>query len=498
MPARRAMVGLLAVVALVAAARADAPRSAAIGFDHIVHARDVDVAGQPAIACTHCHAVGRSGQLVGKPGHDGCFVGCHGGPPARPRAGETIAVAPDRVRVCTACHAEKDLRAPFAGVLRVPYPPYTSEQDFNVAFGHKKHAPVDCVTCHTKHRAEPHARCACHLVESKTLGPVARCELCHTPAMGKPQPPELAVLRDTVEVTFAHDAHAVRGGRGRECATCHAAIRTTDGPELPRPTVTDCATAGCHDGRVAFATTTACTRCHATAPERFTVTRPSGRFVHAGGHAGTLDQPCTSCHPIVGGEVTRAGHAACASCHAADFGARRPTICGACHVATEPWRKLLADAPPPPSTEFGAELDHTRHAQPCASCHALRTASAELRPPRGHAACSRAGCHAVANGPAPHLGECTSCHRLGLVDARRASRAKDPWSTRGAFEHSAHVRDGSGAELACAACHATLTGDVVALPAPAKATCAPCHDGAHAFSLTGTGCTRCHATGAKP
>src|SRR5690606_35883185 len=123
----------------------------------------------------------------------------------------------------------------------------------------------------------------------------------------------------------------------------------------------------------AFGITTACTTCHARAPTgRFEVARPTTRFSHAT-HDATL-RPCAACHPLSkAGEVLVAGHAACTACHADDFGKRAPTICGACHNATEPWRALVADRAPPGRTEFGATLDHATHVRDCATCHSLRT-----------------------------------------------------------------------------------------------------------------------------
>ena len=299
------------------------------------------------------------------------------------------------------------------------------------------------------------------------------------------------MVQDSVTSAFSHTRHATRGANGRECTTCHAAIRDTDESELPRPKVDACAS--CHDGKVAFSTITTCVRCHDRDPGKFTVERPDAQFTHAGAHARLVkDQPCASCHLLArSGEVAIAGHAACASCHAADFGARSPKICGACHGATEPWRHLLADRPLPDATESGATLDHAKHDQPCEHCHQLRTKTTQLRTPRGHAACTGNACHAVGGGPAPLLAECTSCHAFGRAAARIAKRATDPWSVREAFDHAAHAAP-------CTSCHVELRGaDVVALPTPTKASCAPCHDGKRAFKLTGTTCTRCHL-GATP
>jgi c(7)-type cytochrome triheme protein len=314
------------------------------------------------------------------------------------------------------------------------------------------------------------------------------CARCHPPATGKPQPPELSVVKDSVTATFSHARHAARSAAGKDCTTCHAAIRATDDSELPRPTVRECAP--CHDGKTAFATTVACTRCHDRVAAPFAVSRPAARFEHAGPHAEVVGKtPCATCHPIVGGEVRVAGHAPCAGCHAHadDFGAREPKICGACHNATEPWRHLVADRAPPERSELGAALDHGKHLGACDRCHQLRTEGM----PHGHVAC---GCHTSAGGPAPRLTACDGCHQLGLAAARLRARADDPWSVRTAFDHAAHSAS------ACSACHTDLGkgADLVAMPVPAKSTCAPCHDGQRAFKLTGTGCTRCHVGKAAP
>jgi c(7)-type cytochrome triheme protein len=455
------------------------------------------VNGGDSLACAHCHLMTK-GRLVRRPDHATCFGACHGAAPVAPRVGVIPSLEPDRLKVCTACHAEAGLVAPFRGGLAVPYPPYAIDRDFNLAIGHKQHAQTACSACHAPPEtrsppAAPHTRCiGCH---DGSHGPsMERCGGCHPQASGSPQPPELAALNDTVTTTFSHRRHAARSARGRECTSCHAAIRTTNDSELPRPHVRDCAAAGCHDGRVAFATTAACTRCHISEPPRFKVARPTARFTHGGPHAAAVrDAACGSCHPIADGEVIRAGHAACERCHTDDFGAREPKICGACHNGTEPWRALIADRAPPERTELGASLAHSKHAGKCTACHSLRTAGAELRPPRGHGACTPAGCHAVTGGPAPQLAACTGCHRIGLARERERARADAPWSVRSAFQHAPHRLGRDGKELACNACHVDLgASDVRALATPPKATCAPCHDGGAAFKLTGTTCGRCH------
>jgi c(7)-type cytochrome triheme protein len=489
----------LAILVLLAATAHSEPRVTAVGFDHLFHDQQIVVNGGEALACARCHVLAK-GMLVGRPDHATCFGACHGKPPVAPRVGTKLALDADREKLCTACHAEAALVAPFSGRIAVPYPPYKIDPDFNLEISHKQHAKSTCLDCHIApdtHAAKPaaHARCvACH--DGTRAPAMDQCAGCHPKASGKPQPPELRPVIDSVATAFSHGKHAARAARGRECTTCHAAIAATDDTELPRPTTATCA--ACHDGKAAFATTEACNRCHPTEPEAFKVARPQKPFTHGGHHAAVVhDAPCGSCHPIVGNQVVVAGHAACARCHADDFGQRKPEICGACHNATEPWRPLTADREPAQRTELGVSLDHKKHAAACASCHSLRTETQQLRPPRGHVACATAGCHAVHGGPAPQLTACTGCHQLGLAAAREQARLAAPWSVRATFDHSAHALDRDGKPLACTACHVDLTAPgVMTLATPPKLTCAPCHDGAVAFKLTGITCKRCHPGGA--
>jgi predicted CXXCH cytochrome family protein len=464
-----------------------------LGFDHLVHDRKLDVKTGEKLACARCHTE-KQGRLTGKPGHAGCFTGCHlPAPIAKPGK---LAFG-DRAPICTSCHVE-DSKAVF-------YPPYTADPDFNISFGHKQHAGVVCTVCHdlgaTKVKRTPHDRCrGCHDgSKAEGKGPaMAACSGCHPQAIGKPEPPALATVKNTVTSVFSHVKHATRGPLGKDCGTCHGAIRATDDTQLPRPTAKNCGVGACHDGKVAFPTTASCTRCHDRAPARFDVARPQIRFTHAGVHEETVKtSPCGSCHPLdARGEVFVGGHAPCVKCHENDFGAREPKICGACHNATEPWRPLAPDREPPERTEFGATLDHAKHQAACTDCHVLRTPASQLRTPRGHRACTGDGCHAPAKGPAPRIESCSGCHRLGIATAREAARAKAPWSVRATFEHARHATGTDGKALACTTCHTELGGaNVVELATPRKATCTACHDaGKPAFKLTGTNCSRCHTS----
>ncbi|HTM21454.1 MAG TPA: cytochrome c3 family protein, partial [Kofleriaceae bacterium] len=281
--------------------------------------------------------------------------------------------------------------------------------------------------------------------------------------------------------------------------TCHrnAAEATTE--EVPSPTTATCAAAGCHDGAATFSTTTAdCRRCH-QAPARQTVGLGSARvrYSHAAHDGRGAPADCVACHGGGGDAPAARDHRPCsdAGCHRDEFASAHPVICGACHVGIEPWRPLHRDPLPPPETEFGAVFSHRRHlggerppvTAACASCHAAASAERDMRPPRDHLACTAAGCHA-AGGVAPAAGDCAGCHRRDLIAQRRADRLAHRWSVRARFRHRPH-RD-----AACTACHTgLLDSDMLAdVPAPAKATCVPCHDGGKAFKLTGHGCARCH------
>ena len=498
------------IIAILVGARLVAAQPATIpaGFDHVIHNRDVLVSGAESIACTSCHVV-RAGLLVGRPDHKGCFGACHGAPPSTPSKAAKLEISPERMKICSNCHAEAVLLAPFTKAP-VTYPPYTPT-DFALEAPHKRHAAITCSQCHNRlaagigsrplhvgHAAGiPHRRClSCHDGSGAPgRGPaMTACVGCHTPGSGSPRPPAFAAPINTVSATFAHDKHARRGAAAAQCATCHAAIIETDDSILPRPTMQTCGTSGCHDGKPTFSITAACTKCHTKQPIAFDVARPSDRFSHVRAEHAGAGLVCVACHPVdKSGEVLVSGHAPCVACHAEDFSERRPKKCGACHSATEPWRRLVADRLPRDDTEFGASLDHSKHPGDCAACHSLRTKFAQLRPPRGHRACTTAGCHAINSGPAPRIDACESCHALGVAAKRVALRVAPPWSVRTAFDHTPHLRAADGTAVLCIGCHTDLSGaTTTTLAAPPKKTCAPCHDGNIAFKLTGTTCTRCH------
>jgi hypothetical protein len=450
-----------------------------------------------------------------------------------------------RARTCLACHGGADLEASRFAIAASPAP---LTPDWIAPLSHGSHRQIECLRCHTMpaatskatskatstaaaktaaakaaaaKAAAPHRRCLeCHTGKPSpppaSAGPIAfamdQCESCH-----RASPPPSPQGRITVTAAFSHPRHqryaaaAAQtaaappglGTAGAACLPCHRDLATENQLAPSHPTAASCATAACHDGRAAFAITERCTQCHREAPSTFyAVARPTQRFVHRQHAAALAAVPCQGCHRLgsassgaaaaTAATIERAGHAACASCHAADFGAAEPVICGACHSSTEPWRTLRADRLPADRTEFGARLDHAAHPQPCERCHTLDTASRQLRPPRDHSACTGNGCHQTAGGAAPMLTECAGCHQLELVVEREQQRRRAPWSVRQRFDHVRHRSDGNGAALACASCHTSVVGALARMPTPAKRTCEPCHDGRTAFSVTGVGCNRCH------
>lgn len=484
----------------------DPTQTRARGFDHLAHDGKVTVTGQPSIECAACHPLDKKAAPKGRPTHDTCYGACHAGAPARAKpakkTGKLPAVAIDEVaaRLCEVCHAPSDLGALAAGTAsKVPaYAGGFGEPDYGIQISHQGHdARTGCETCHATTRAakqppKPHQRCtACHQAASSDAGavPMTACAACHT-LTGEAHP---ELDHGPLEVAFTHDGHAKQATA--DCKACHAAVAAATTTDLGAIGHADCRSAGCHDGTgPAFATTEACTRCHAEAPAvTYPLDRPRFRFSHARHKPRIGDVACSTCHAIdARGEAPPPPHRACAdgACHQKDFEIRAPQTCGACHVSIEPWRALEADALPRVETEFGAVMPHARHADlgpTCADCHSLTTSRRQKRPPRGHRSCTGDGCHAESSGPTPQLTACTSCHRSGLVSEHVHERQSADWSVRARFDHALHPGD-------CTACHDQVAFTDALPGPPAKASCAACHDGTTAFKMTGHGCVRCHGS----
>ena len=493
----RSVIGAVIAFAIVALVITRADAEPAAGFDHLGHRTRVEVSGQPNPPCLACHPLTPAGMLAARPDHRACFP-CHG--PAPRRGAAPLSPPP---ATCLACHPAASL-ATRKPTLATPI--YGPEHEYGVQLDHARHGDA-CASCHrTADFAPPapraHARCVgCHLTRAPLM---TACEDCHPGAVGPDTRPHLISAPLSVAAAYSHRRHGDRIGAvvkpAATCAGCHQAITQTHGGELPTPTAAACSSGGCHDGGAASAITAACTRCHVTAAPRWPAPPPPIRFSHRDHATLTAIDACAACHTLdAHGQPTAPSHAACsdAACHARDFGSPTPTTCGACHLAREPWRKMIADQRPPDDNELGVALSHRLHPGPCTDCHQLSTPRHPLRPPRGHGACTTSGCHAADRGPAPRLTACAGCHQPGVVDARRRRRSLALWSVAATFDHDRHrVSPRDGRALACTACHTAAASDGP-MPAPTKPTCAPCHDGVVAFKMTGHGCARCHG-GATP
>lgn len=263
--------------------------------------------------------------------------------------------------------------------------------------------------------------------------------------------------------------------------------------------------------------------------------------------AGAPAIPCARCHALArDGRLTGwPGHAACfGDCHgpaprgrpgaAAPLTPARRQVCTACHApaaldqaaARGRGRLRMDNALRGSSTpDHALALSHARHDGPsrarrgCLTCHEVPrdgSAGAHAEPgPAGHDRCipchgppgqtaPRDGADGADLGPvAPPMDACVRCHEPVAApdthpdvgpntapDARGPHLVRGPYQAR--FSHQAHL---ARAAIDCEACHLAVPGaNGSALPAPGKRECATCHDGARAFSVTGTGCRRCHAT----
>jgi c(7)-type cytochrome triheme protein len=216
---------------------------------------------------------------------------------------------------------------------------------------------------------------------------------------------------------------------------------------------------------------------------------------------------CKRCHSLdaelsVRPPLTGKDHRPCSdrACHASEFFAVAPTICGVCHDGVEPWKQLEARSRPVAASEFGGDLSHAAHANAvgargevngaCVYCHGELYAG---RPPAdGHGAC--APCHGKT--AEPSMGTCDGCHRLG-AGASEATAPASAWSVAAQFSHRAHGRTPSGEVTPCVRCHTEIAKatTTAAVATPTMQCCEGCHDGKLAFKTTGFQCYRCHGEG---
>jgi hypothetical protein len=470
----------------------------------------VIAAGQPNPACGSCHPTDSRGRISRPPGHRACFTACHAPtPPPLPRRRNTpyaAAADPARTALCATCHLAQALAAAAAGRAR-QLPALANdaplEPDFVLALAHASHVGPqadDCLGCHARsatRRARPHERCIrCHSAATSSVQPpITECGRCHQSGDNAGPGPGLRRGRYPVTKTFSHARHAPHTPETRAgpcTSVCHGDVPRATG-SLRAPDKAACAP--CHDGKRAFSMRSAqCRRCHGPEvgqPRDASVKTP---YSHPRHRDRGIDLPCASCHQLDRHYQTRpgaAGHVPCANdgCHAADFAAKTPRTCGACHIGSEPWRPLHAEAAPPQQAEFAVRFSHRQHLgnavtqARCTGCHRRERDHRLARP--DHRACVGGDCHQNDRGTPP-MSDCDACHQSASARPPPGPAGADRWSVRARFRHRTHPSR-------CESCH-RLPGPSApdALPRPGKAQCAPCHNGDVAFKMTGHSCARCH------
>jgi DnaJ-class molecular chaperone len=350
------------------------------------------------------------------------------------------------------------------------------------------HATATCADCHANgvYRGHQQTCVACHEADFAAAitpphaasGFPSDCTLCHAgPVTWKGASFDHAATR--FALTGAHqaatcaDCHADGAWQGRpmECLSCHrqAWDATTSPPH---------AAAG-------FSTT--CTSCHGTTQWRGATWDHGGtQFPLTGAHVAAT---CASCHAdqVFAGKPTT-----CVSCHQADYdraltpnhaASGFPTTCSNCH-GTGGWA--------------GAQFDHSATRFPLTG---------------GHAGITCMTCHADGVWRGRSL-DCVSCHRddYDRVTSPNHRTLAFPTDCTGChatrawpevhFDHSRTTFPLTGAHLAtsCAQCH----GDGVYDGKPT--TCVSCHRGSydatrqppHASLAFPTDCTSCHTTSGWP
>ncbi len=279
---------------------------------------------------------------------------------------------------------------------------------------------------------------------------------------------------------------------------------------------------------------------------------PSG-FDH-GAHEGLRGDAepiaCVRCHPLDarGALIGRPDHGACfGDCHgpaptSPQVAPDRRGLCQSCHrpslwltsARSRAQRRAAAAVPRGPlsAPEHTLTMSHARHTNPdrdgwqCLSCHpaspdrvpdrAPDRASDQAQPHQRCLSCHRRApasaradeSHAddASTGHAHPIDACDRCHHprsdvelsgiggLGDGDGDSAAEPVRPSLQVGLFPADySHTRHRARGLTSCRGCHsAILASDSNQLPRPQTTQCAPCHDGASAFSTVTPDCRRCH------
>ncbi len=340
----------------------------------------------------------------------------------------------------------------------------------------------ECASCHPDHAGEKFELIAWPggdsarfdhrqtgwILEGKHVE--TRCEGCHTTKFRIPQ---VAVLSKRV-------AGTPWVGLETNCYGCHRA---------------DDVHAGALQG--------ACSQCHSSntwAPASG-FDHEKARFRLTGKHA---DVSCDACHKTARLSLKRSAsgetmplfrpvaHARCNDCHADPHNGRLKGECSSCH-GTSNWGSVDRREFNHAATRYPLVGQHRQ--VECAACHGRNNE----RPTPAFGTC--AGCHAdVHRGDAGPGRDCASCHS--------AAGFSPATFTVAAHAGTRYPLRGKHASVRCVACHTPSVSPMTAVPAAGTATtkvvrltlpfatCAACHEDAHAGQPAARnaagGCAACH------
>jgi hypothetical protein len=503
-------------------------------FDHDKHAQIVAAQGTP-LECAGCHKVDAAGKPTGRD-HARCDGGkCHNLDAAKMSCDFVKVAGPKSpARQCQICHVSTRKEC-----LPNDLPPLVATTSFVPTFQHATHLKLggvgqrECASCHKAEAGEPpadiHMGCAgdpkspnkkagCH-GDPANPTQMGRCASCHVDRAKAPKAPPNDAF--SVAAAFNHDRHNLKKNL-TNCGLCHGGMATAPEGSFPKPPMLGCATAGCHDGKGAFAALgTTCTKCH-TGKDPPIKANPTVGFSHtAHANRNVKIDDCSQCHSLKPDGTLEApgegkNHMPCANsgCHDKEYASRVTKICGSCHAETAPWVKAVARLPErtlaaggPIAEEWFETTNHAVHIKKlgatnatCESCHgtAIQTraaggavgAGAGGAMERDHKAC--APCHGK-NQP-PSMNDCQMCHKKQPI----ARAAVSDWTVAKNFAHASHAVDPRTKQpTPCVGCHASVAQatDLASIKAPTMASCDSCHDGKAAFKTTGFECARCHTKG---
>ena len=345
------------------------------------------------------------------------------------------------------------LRALHFGRQHTASPLVVPDQTIPLRFSHKVHLQreMKCTTCHRKVLDSVRSRdvslpresvCLdCHDIEAPELSPKAACETCHPgyqpvwqPGADKTSTRQVMVQPPAVDfpephVKFNHKLHINLPGRGGQCETCHADVRSLDlaTRENALPTMGTCL--ACHDGKRA---PNACTTCHEALPDgRVATSLPGGKLAPVGWyHEDAHDDDWLRTHRV----AASLGDGYCASCHT-------QKECLDCHNGVKKPMKVH-----PNNWALTHPIAARKDNPDCSSCHKSQTF-------------------------------CVDCHQLTQVasEAPNQPPAKlrfhpdgwvDPVGQRGPNHHSFEAQRNIRAcaschtEETCLRCHSTFTLNV--------------------------------------